>query len=83
MSIWSPVVGEADAFADGVTSLLSSDAESAYSEAVQADLNEWGVVLNWAPTAASPTDRVARAEGFDEFHASLNLVLDLDPDTEW
>ncbi len=83
MTIWSPVVGEADALADGVTSLSSSDAESVYSKAVQADLNEWGISLNWAPITASPNNRIARAEGFDEFHASLNLVLDLDPDTEW
>ncbi len=83
MTMWSPVTGEVDALAGGVTSLSSSDAETAYSEAVQADLNEWGISLNWAPTSAPHNDRVARVEGFDEFHASLNLVLDLDPDTEW
>ena len=62
--------------AGGVTSLSSSDAETAYSEAVQADLNEWGISLNWAPTSAPHNDRVDRVEGFDEFHVPLNLVLD-------
>lgn len=83
MAIWSPVSGESEAIDAGVLSLASAQAASTYAEAVKSDLDGWGVVVNWEVDGAPKDDRLSRADGFSEYLASLNLVLDLDPNTEW
>ena len=83
MAIWSPVAGEAEAVTQGVVTMTSEQAVSAYIDAVRADLAGWGVDVNWNVDEAPEGDRLSRTEGFSDFQASLNLVLDLDPNTEW
>jgi len=83
MAIWSPVAGEAEAVAQGVVTQASAEAALAYVDAVKADLAGWGVDVNWNVDEAPEGDRLVRAEGFNDFQASLNLVLDLDPNAEW
>lgn len=83
MAIWSPVAGEVEAVTQGVVTMTSEQAVSAYIDAVRADLAGWGVDVNWNVDEAPEGDRLSRTEGFSDFQASLNLVLDLDPNTEW
>lgn len=83
MAIWSPVAGEVEAVTQGVVAMTSEQAASAYIDAVRADLDGWGVDVNWDVGAAPEGDRLTRTEGFNDFQASLNLVLDLDPNAEW
>lgn len=83
MAIWSPVAGEAEAVDQRVVAMASEQAASAYIDAVQADLDGWGVDVSCNIAAAPDADRLSRTEGFTDFQASLNLVLDLDPNAEW
>jgi len=83
MTMWSPVAGEAEAVATGVTAMTSAEAADRYVETVRADLDNWDVTVSWDPQMAPEGDRLLRAEGFSDFQASLNLVLDLDPNAEW
>lgn len=83
MAFWSPVAGEAEAVAQGVVALTSEQAASAYIDAVRVDLAGWGIDVSWKVDEVPEGDRLTRTEGFSDFQASLNLVLDLDPNAEW
>ena len=83
MTLWSPVAGEIEAVATGVTSMTSAEAANRYAETVRADLENWNVSVSWDLQSAPENDRLSRVEGFSDFQASLNLVLDLDPNAEW
>ena len=83
MTLWSQVAGEAEAVATGVTAMTSAEAADRYVETVRADLDNWDVTVSWDPQTAPEGDRLLRVEGFSDFQASLNLVLDLDPNAEW
>jgi ring-1,2-phenylacetyl-CoA epoxidase subunit PaaC len=78
---WTPVDGEGDALAAGVTSASSHDLAAGWQASIDDDLARYGLVVG-QPTVG-PSGRTERHETFSDFHESLNEVLSLDPDATW
>ncbi len=82
-TMWASVAGEAEALTSGVTTMSSEQLAEQYAQALRNDVNEWGLDVPIVLEPTGQSHRLERHHDFDDFYASLNLVMDLDPTANW
>lgn len=81
--LWDPVAGEADALSEGVIATPSEELAQGYQALVTEQLRRWDVAVAWPGTGPDQAGRTRRSPGFEQFHASLTEVIDLDRSATW
>jgi len=89
LGVWDAVEGEAEALAQGVTTVPSTVLAERWELAIRADLADWNLEIDW-PSAHSASTLLAaqdrrrrRSDGFDHLQADLRKVIDVDPAARW
>lgn len=83
LTLFEPVAGERTALAQGVTSVSSSEIGERWAQIVSTALATFELDVDWPTAPTVSGGRTVRSSGFDEFHASLQAVISLDPAAVW
>lgn len=83
VGLWDPVVGEADAMAEGVVSATSEELGAQWRNRIEADLERWGIDISWPTGGPAQQHRCERSADFAAFHSYLQEVVVVDPSATW